>query len=128
MQCHDPKAMKPGALPKRLVAAGCFGMREMHGLTRASGQSARLPKVRCSLPRPRRQNLFDTPPAHETAETVVKERFKKLLGTKYNLMVDLVAPIKSNAVCKFSGGGLSFPCKIVLGIPRIGRRDSVFSM
>lgn len=36
---------------------------------------------------------FDAPPAHETAEAGVKERFKKLLGAKYNLLVDLVAPI-----------------------------------
>ncbi len=36
---------------------------------------------------------FDPPPAHETAEAGIKERFKKLLGAKYNLVVALVAPI-----------------------------------
>ncbi len=36
---------------------------------------------------------FNEPPSSETAEAGFKARLKKLLGQKYNLLVDLVAPI-----------------------------------
>jgi hypothetical protein len=36
---------------------------------------------------------FETPPKHEANAAGFKEHLKKLLGQKYNLMVDLVAPI-----------------------------------
>jgi hypothetical protein len=35
---------------------------------------------------------------------------------------------QSSGICKFSSGGSRFLAKSFWGFPRIGRRDSVFSM
>lgn len=89
--------MKPGApheLPKRLA-----GRLEILQCTKCGGSLEHLERAlvcqNCGATFPVRGGkiYFDTPPVHETAEAGIKERFKKLLGTRYNLMVDLVAPI-----------------------------------
>ena len=95
---HDPKCDEARnakrASEQACRAAEHSGMHEMRWLARPSGRRARLPKLRRGLSESAAaKSILMTPPAHETAEAGFKERLKKLLGTKYNLMVDLVAPI-----------------------------------
>lgn len=97
MDSHNPSMKpkgEPGQLPRRLV-----GRLDVLECTKCGGSLACLDDAlvcqKCGTAFPVRGGkiYFDTPPAHDTAEASIKERFKKLLGTKYNLMVDLVAPI-----------------------------------
>jgi hypothetical protein len=98
MQQHlDPNAIEPGTpneLPSRLV-----GRLHILECTKCGGPLVHLRGAlvcqKCSAAYPIRGGkiYFNTPPPHETAEAGIKERCKKLLGTKYNLIVDLVAPI-----------------------------------
>ena len=97
MQRHNPNMTKPGAtseLPSQLV-----GRLNILVCTKCGGSLIHLEgglvcqKCDAAFPIRGGKIYFDAPPAHETAEAGIKERFKKLLGTKYNLMVDLVAPI-----------------------------------
>lgn len=97
MQRHSPKMMERGALnqlPSRLI-----GRLNILQCTKCCGSLVHLDNAlvcqTCGTAFPVRGGkiYFDVPPAHETAEAGIKERFKKLLGRKYNLLVDLVAPI-----------------------------------
>jgi SAM-dependent methyltransferase len=91
------RQIKPGTtnqLPRRLV-----GRLDILECTKCGGSLVHLDDVlvcqKCGTSFPVRGGkiYFDTPPAHETAEAGLKERLKKLFGRRYNLLVDLVAPI-----------------------------------
>jgi SAM-dependent methyltransferase len=104
MQTLDPNANQPGMveeLPSRLVGrlhilecTKCRGF-----LDHVKGALV-CQKCKTSFSIREGKIYFDTPPRHETAEAGIKERFKKVLGTKYNLVVNLVAPIYPFSVRK----------------------------
>jgi SAM-dependent methyltransferase len=84
----------PNMLPSRLV--GRLGILECIKCSGSlSHQGDALVCERCKSDFPVRGGkvYFDLPPAHETAAAGLKERLKKLLGRRYNLLVDIVAPI-----------------------------------
>jgi SAM-dependent methyltransferase len=97
MQHLDPDAIRLGTsdeLPSRLV-----GRLNILECTKCRGSlvhlQGKLVCQKCDAAFPIRGGkiYFDEPPAHETAEAGFKERLKKLLGTNYNVIVNLVAPI-----------------------------------
>lgn len=94
---HNPNTMKPGApnqLPRRLIGRlDILECTTCRGSLSHVGDALVCQKCGTAFPVRGGKIYFDTPPAHETAEAGIKERFKKMLGSKYNLLVDLVAPI-----------------------------------
>jgi hypothetical protein len=97
MQLRDFEMMESGdaaELPRRLV-----GRLHILECTRCGGSLAHVQQAlvcrKCRAAFAIRGNkiYFDMPPAHETSAAGLKERLKKLLGDKYNMAVDLIAPI-----------------------------------
>jgi hypothetical protein len=93
-ETNQPKLREAGRLPKSVA-----GRLEILECTKCGSSlrhvDAALVCQACNAAFPVRNGkiYFEVPPEHETDAAGLKERLKTLLGQKYNLMVDLVAPI-----------------------------------
>jgi hypothetical protein len=93
-EANQPDLQKAGELPKSIA-----GRLEILECTKCGGSLQHVDTAlvcqACGAAFPVRNGkvYFEVPPEHETDAAGLKERLKKLLGQKYNLMVDLVAPI-----------------------------------
>jgi SAM-dependent methyltransferase len=97
MQYRSPDIVESGAshqLPKRLVdRLDILECTKCRGSLVYSSGALVCQKCRAAFPVRGGKIYFETPPAHETGAAGLKERLKTLLGRRYNLFVDLVAPI-----------------------------------